>query len=225
MNFYKARNDLGKRKRFSRGVIVGEFESTLTRCSECGITWSMPGFGRWFNDMTYNLRIYMDRDHHPDFSGVSGYPIVSTAAKTMLAETFSNAVDFCDIEMVPAESLPEELKKEIRTRNGSRELKNISNTPPQYHRLLLKHGIEADYQKSNIELAVDCAMCGFKRYVTTGSSYIRDEPMYLIESTWKGYGVFNVECRGNHLFCTEKFVETYKQNKLTGLEFEQVQLV
>ena len=222
MDIYRADGDIGKRKRFSSGCLIEDCDSKLLHCTECGITWSMPGFGKWFKDKSYNLKIYMSRGHHPDFTGIMGFPIVSTSAKNILVENFNNAVDFGDITMISYRDLSD-LK--IRDRYGYASAKQIPNDPPQYHRLFLKLGAEFDFQKTNIELRVDCSKCGRKDYATPGSSYIRDGVTYIIGSTWKGFDIFNIQAFGNKLFCTGKFVEIYTQNKLTGLEFEKVPIV
>ncbi|MDR0321182.1 MAG: hypothetical protein LBI28_06740 [Treponema sp.] len=224
MDFFRVMIDFGKRKRFACGCLAEITEYKRTLCPVCGIERVTPNYQQMFKDKKWNMKIFMDREHYADFLSSQIRGIVSEKTKKILIENFNNAVDFGNIEMISFRDLTEQKLQEIRNCYGYAAVKKIPNDPPQYYRLLLKQGAELDFQKTNIELTVDCSKCGRKRYATPGCSYHEGTP-YIIESTWKGYDIFYIEGMGNTVFCTERFIEIYNQNKLTGLEFEKVQTV
>jgi len=228
MNFYTVNIDLGKRKRFACGCFSELFcEPILTLCSKCGEEYSNTDYDKMFADKAWHVGMYMDRDYYADFASSQFRPIVSAKAKRILAENCSNATDFGDIKMVSFRDLTREKLKQIRDWAGYADTKKIPNDPPQYYRLLLKQGAELDFQKSNIKLTIDCTTCGRKNYDIPYSHYGPNgsEQIYIIESTWVGYDIFYAEGKGNTLFCTERFIEIYEKNKLSGLRFEKIQTV
>jgi len=239
MNFYRTMIDFGRRKRFASGCFSEQFsEPKLTRCNDCGEEYNTLNYDQLFADKAWNVGMYMDRGYYADFASSQFRTIVSERAKRILAENFSNAVDFGDIKMVSFKDLTKDKLKEIRDWSGYAAVKKIPNDPPQYYRLLLKQGAELDFEKTNKKLVLDCKKCGRKKYeqVTkyepkwnSWDSPNRD-PFYgstphIIQSTWTGYDTFYAEGMGNTEFCTEQFVDVYNQSKLTGLEFERVQTV
>ena len=225
VDFYSVMIDSGKRKRFAVGFLAESYESELKLCPACGVKWSMPGHDRWFNDKAWNMKMLMSREHYADFTWSDASCVVSEKAQKILMENFNNAVDFGEIEMVSLRDLTESFLKKERRQSGSKAAKMIANDPPQYYRLFLKIGADLDFEKTNIELALDCPECGRKSYVTPGEIIIFGATPHIIESTWQGYDIFYVEGLGTTMFCTERFVEVYNQNKLTGFLFEQVPAV
>jgi len=226
MDFYRVMVSFGKRKLFACGCLAEMINYNRTSCPSCGIEWAMPDHNKLFNDKSWNMKIYMSRDHYADFiaSDLPGSGIVSEHAKKILMENFNNTIDFGNIEMISFRNLTDQKLKEIRDDFGYAAVKKIPNDPPQYYRMLLKQGADLDFEKSNIKLILDCHKCGRKNYDRprdTGTS----SNIYIIESTWKYYDLFHVEGKGNTIFCSERFIDIYDQNKLTGLEFEKVQTV
>jgi len=225
MNFYRVRIDRGKRKHFGCGILVEGCEYIRKTCPQCNIERSIPSLDEWFNDKEWVMKVYMHKDYYSDFTNSSIRPIVSKKAKRMLSEQFIKSADFGDMEMVSLRDLDEPFLKEVRDYSGSKAAKQIANDPPQYHRLLLQVGADLDFQKTNIELAINCPKCSLKKYRTPGFTYVSENTPHIIQSTWKGFDLFHVEGLGNTIFCTERFIEVYNQYKLTGLEFEQVETV
>lgn len=227
MKFYRVHNDGGKRKKFAVGVLVEDYKSVLKICNQCGNKHWIPDSNEWFNNKNWIAKMYMSREYYSDFAycSISACNIISEKAKKILIENIENAVDFGDIQMVSLRDLTPVFLKYLRDRVGSREAKLVANDPPQYYRFLIKHGAELDFQKSNIELSLDCPKCGLKKYRSLGLSYVYTQTPYIIGATWNGNDIFHVEGLGNSVFCTEKFIEIYNENNLTGLDFEQVPVV
>jgi len=228
MNFYIVSIDWGKKKRFACGCLEEVFNFNRTICLNCGIEIVAPNNDQLFEDKTWNVKMYMDRCHYADFINSQIRKIVSERAKEVLIDHFNNAVDFADIEMISLRDLTAEKLKAIRDWSGYTAVKKIPNDPPQYFRLLLKQGADLDFEKSNVELVLNCPTCGRKDYKHPIGNFNLETnettwpPIYIIESSWKGYDIFYIEGKGNTVFCTERFFEIYSQNKLTGLEFRQI---
>jgi len=225
MELYRIAIDWGKRKRFACGCLERVHHTQGVPCVACGEEQYTPDYNHLFENKGWDTKMFLDSGYYADFINSQIKVVVSEKAKKMLTENFGNAVDFGDIEMVSFRDLTTEKAKEIRDYSGSAALKKIPDDPPQYFRLLLKQGADLDFQRTNIELAVDCPKCGLKRYQTPGLTYVGENMPHIIESTWKGCDIFYVEGLGNRMFCTERFVGIYNQNELTGLEFEQVEVV
>ena len=229
MDFFDAITDAGSRKRFAYGCPAGTLDAEWATCPACGEERVTPDYDKLFEDKTWNLKMYMSRDYYADFAILTApvRRIVSEKAKGILAENFDNAIDFSDIEMVSFRDFTSLEIKKMRDSIGSAALKKIPNDPPQYYRLLLKRqGADLDFKKSNIRLVLDCKRCGCRDYEIPNVKHVDGKLFYpklsIIESTWKGYDIFHVEGYGNTVFCTERFVEVYKQAGLTGLIFEQM---
>jgi len=222
MNFYRVMIDIGKKKKFACGCLTKNYNSKLTVCSGCGIEWNMPGGDIWFNDKTWEMEIYLDREYYADFINSQIREIISKKAKNVFINNFNNAVDFGEIKMISCNELTEQQIKKIKDYYGYAAIKNIPNNPPQYYRLLLKQGADLDFIKSNVRLVLDCPECGRKDY-SRSYDHIGDPlKIFIIESTWKGYDIFHVEGMGNTVFCTEQFIDVYNQNELKGLEFNKI---
>jgi len=227
MNFYYVTTDEGKRKKFAVGGLKEVYRYERTICPTCKGQCVTPDYYQLFNYKTWNLKMYMSRDHYADFMSTEYLQlIISEKAKKVLTENFGDAVDFGDIEMVSHRDLSAEKLKEIRDAQGYAYAKKIPNDPPQFYRLFLKRDAAIDFEKSGYKLVVDCPTCGYKFYEQPIFEYsvelgkITYTPtVYIIESTWKGCDIFRAEGEGLAIFCTDKFKEAYDQHKLTGLIF------
>jgi len=228
MKLFNVDVDWGKRKRFARGCLAEIYDIQRIPCSACGVELYRPCHNQLFADKDWNVKMHMDRSHYADFADLFLRSIILAKIKKILLDNFNNSVDFADIEMISFRDLSPSYIKYYRAQYGSRDAKLIPNDPPQYFRLLLKQGADLDFEKSNVEMILSCSTCGSKKYKHPISDYNRETneitypPVYIIESSWKGYDIFYVEGKGNTVFCTERFIEVYNQNKLTGLEFRQI---
>jgi len=218
--FYEVTNDEGRRKRYTSAYTLGETNSIIGICPECG-----RQIKRTIN-LCSESPMALIKENYSDFIPYYvSFKIVSVRFKEIAEQEGLVGLKFRKAELISAGNLSESDKRELKT--DGIPLKNVVQNPPEYYKLDLEYGA-VYHEKSKIIVKSICDKCGIKIYATEGQKWIgsREEyPVILNANSLKGFDMFFAEGYGTSNFCTERFYGVYKQYNLTGLLFTPIEVL
>jgi hypothetical protein len=77
---------------------------------------------------------------------------------------------------------------------------------------------------SGIVLVEECEVCGYEKYRPKEKNNFLPQ-LYLKNGSWDGSDLFRVKEFPAVVFCSERFVEIYKKHTLTGLLFDEIEMI
>lgn len=213
--FFRFSIDLGKR--FAGGVIIGNYPSKKINCSVCRREWVKD----LLLDEQVQLTIALSGSRFPDFLGCVYTELISEKVREVFIKKNITRYHLGEIQILSANTISLKDKKELR-RDGL-QIKNIAVEPPNYYRLFIDGKAEL-HEKSGIVLVEKCEVCGYQKYRPKDKNNFFPT-LYLKDGSWDGSDLFRVKEFPAVVFCSERFVEIYKKNNLTGLLFDKVDII
>lgn len=218
MEIYAISVDEGRKKKFSFGIIIGQYPSKIINCRSCGRAWKKD----LLLEHDISIKILLSNENYPDFLGVMHHVLVSKVAMEVINNENLTGYVLKRIKPMSVNDLLSDEKKILRQEGY--KVNNFSSNPPIYFRMFIDEGAML-HSESNVHLIEKCIDCGFQSYATVGENYVDPfQPIIIDKSSWNGQDLFLIKELGARIFCTEKFVEIYEKYKLSGLVFEKVEI-
>ncbi|MEA5023429.1 MAG: double-CXXCG motif protein [Desulfitobacterium hafniense] len=168
------------------------------------------------------IPLALSNDYYPDFLW---YYIrhISEKAKIVMESERITGYGLERAHIVSVRDLTEQQKKELR--HDGIKINRIAADPPAYYKLHVELGAEF-HEKAQIILRENCSECGYEDYITLGKDWVDSEKgIFIRKDSWNGKDLFLCKGYGLHIFCTERFADVYHSNGLTGLEFDEVEVL
>lgn len=224
MKFYQISLDEGKREKYAYARTYIDLPEDIRTCSMCGrlVDWN---YDYYLNNNVESFSIILTNEHFPDYTYCDSYSglhdVISERCIELLDKEGFNAYTTVKLTTISREEMSEEKIKAFRDSQGLRKAKLISNLKPIYYRILAEIGAEL-HDDSNRIWRDGCKNCG------TGSGYWPKDndyfaPMFIKSSSWNGNDIFRVKETALTTYCTERFNDFFKDNKLTGIKFDEVE--
>lgn len=217
MAYYRLLTDEGNKKKFAYAIGLSDWPERLISCNVCKRKWKkslMHEFGT-------NVLVALSNDNYPDFLWFF-IRHVSEKAKNVMETEGITGFKLENAQVLSVDELTDIQKKELRY--DGFKIKKIPKDPPKYYKLHVSIG--ANYhEKSGIILRDSCSECGYEKYVTKGKDWVESEPTVIQKDSIKGYDLFMAKGYGQTIFCTEKFADVYIKHSLTGLLFDEVEVI
>lgn len=218
MRYYCLEIDEGEKEPYAYGASVGEWPRKEIHCPLCQREWKKSTMYDWGTDTP----IVLSNDNYPDFLWFY-INHISGKAKDVLEREKITGYSLEKAHVLSVRDLSDLQLKELR-RQGIR-IHKIPTEPPVYHKLHVAVSAEF-YKKSNVILLDRCPECGYETYSAESKERIEARDyLYLREESLKGADLFRAKGYGVTVYCSERFVEVYKRNELTGLTFTEIEVL
>ncbi|MCD9024486.1 hypothetical protein [Cohnella silvisoli] len=219
MTFYEISSDNRKKGEWAYGIIIGDYPKVMIDCSVCGRNWRKEKL----LDKNSDITVALVNDNFADFADVIYHKLIKSEALELLQNNEIKGISAGHINIMLHDELSLDALQTLKKKGCKINL--ISDSVPQYYRLFANVGISL-HERSEIELLDFCDACGYKKFITPNLSYLDPSaPIYFARETWNGDDLFMTEELGASLFCSEKFVQVYKENNLTGLKFSKIEFL
>lgn len=216
--YYRLATDEGKRKKYAYAIGLGGWPREDVSCSKCNREWKKSTI----DEFGVSTPVVLSNDNYPDYMW---YYIthISEKAKSVMELEGITGFKVEDALIISFDELTEAQKKELRW--DGVKVNKIPSNPPHYYKLHVCIGAEY-HENSNLVLLESCDDCGYEKYVSKGKEWVdSSEGIFLKKGSLIGYDLFKVKGYGATIFCSEKFVEAYKRHALTGLDFDEIEVI
>lgn len=216
MKFFRISSDSGKRKGHAYGIIMGEYSVEMVHCSICGNTWRKDLLFSKDSEITITL----SNHHYADFLLVVHQLLVSERALKVLNACGITGFDVKPAHLLGSNQFSPDIKKELS--DAGYRINSIPETLPPMYRWFINGQVELE-PHSGIVLLEHCDSCGYRKFASRDMEYVDlSQPIILDYDSWSGHDLCKAEGLGQTLLCSERFVEVYKDNRLTGLSFKDL---
>jgi hypothetical protein len=209
-------SDPGKRRRFAYAISISDDYWIDIDCKVCGRKWRTIIHYKRNNESP----IIIANKPLPDFMFYY-VMLISEKAKKIFEE---EGIREYELEKAVVRSMDNLTKEEeIFCKEEKYKAKDFLINPPNYYKIFIPNISAEPHEKMGLKLLGKCDFCGYEKYSFEEESNGID--MTIKEETIKpSYDIFRV--RGSLLmYCTERFKNIYEKHKLTGIDFEEVELL
>lgn len=209
-------SDPGKRRRFAYAISISDNYWQDIDCKTCGRNWRKAiHYER--NDESPAI---ITNKPLPDFMFYY-VMLISEKTKNVLEE---EGIKEYELEKAVVKSMDNLTKEEeIFCKEAKYKAKDFLINPPNYYKIFIPHIGAESHEKMGLKLLGKCDFCGYEEYEFEEESNGRYMTIKK-ETINPNYDIFRV--RGSLIeYCTERFKNIYEKHKLTGIDFEEVELL
>ncbi len=219
MKIYKMISDSGKRRRFAYAISISREFWLDINCNVCGRQWREI-LHRTKNDKS---PVIIANKLISDFMFYY-VMLISEKAKNTFEEEGITGYELEKAVVKSADNLTEE--EEIYCKEEGYKLKNFIVNPPDYYKIFVPNIGAEPHEKLGLKLVGKCDSYGYEDYMFNEQFTNTITPVIIKkESINFDYDIFRVRGAGLGMYCTEKVKIIYEKHKLTGLNFEEVELL
>jgi hypothetical protein len=218
LKIYKTSSDPGKGRRFAYAVNIDSDTLVEIDCKVCNNKWNK----KLLYDKNVKSPILISNKPLPDFMFYY-VGLISERAKNIFEEEGITGYELEKAVVKSFDNLSEE--EELYCKEMKYKRKDFLDNPPNYYKLFTDVGAEI-HEKAKLKLLEKCDVCGHLYYEFNNPEGWRFTPASLTikKDSVTNDDLFKVIGYGGE-FCSEKFKKVYDKYKLTGLNFEEVELI
>lgn len=218
MKIYKMTSDPGKRRRFAYAIETIDDGFIDLNCNIC----KKEGKGLPFKKKNRNVPLIISNKPLPDFMFYY-ITLISERVKNIFEEEGITGYELEKAIIKSTDNLTED--EELYFKENRYKQKDFLVNPPDYYKMFIpKFGAEP-HESLGVKLISKCNACGYENYeLDTPYAGILSPMILKKESIIISNDLFTVKAYGGE-YCTERFKNIYDKHKLTGLNFEEVELL
>jgi hypothetical protein len=216
MKFYKIYLDEGRKKKYAEAETLSPIIGENIDCKVCNTKWVKRHIER-------PIEIILTRNYLPDYTAIlPEQKIVSERFKDTIEKY---ALSDCEFEEIKTKTLSELTEEEILNfKMDGVKINKYCTEPSNYYAIHVPVGISIHPDMNvNIEICQKCRRLSWTK--EQNNEGINKFLLHFIldTSSWKGYDLFTDMHFTNGLICTERFIDICKQEKITGMYFEEIE--
>ncbi len=220
MRFYGITPIIERKNKHAEGMVINNMMYKEINCNVCQNDWRRELFDKEKD----KYQLIVSNDRFPDFLCSMPNFFLREDTVHLLEQYGLTGYHLKETETIPLSRIPEDILQDLKNVYGTKDVKKISNHPPKYF-LFIADGQVKLHEKSNLSV-FRCEACGYTKVLTSDNKFVMNDHELLLDvSSWQGEDFFSVDYFPSAYYTTEKFYQIYQEQKLSGLQFTEIQTI